>query len=282
MSASIDEAFVEEFESLVHHLGQQQVSRLYGHCRKKSGTASVFNFERLASEDMIVKASRHEATPILDVAHSRRKATVETWKWGEAIDQDDEVKILINPESEYTQAAAMAHGRKIDDILIAAAVGDATTGDGSTVALPAGQKIGDGLGVMTTALFRQAAKLLNQAEVQGRRVMAISAQQLDDMLADTEAQNSDYNTVKALVDGELNTWLGFDIIRTELVPLATTVRSAVAYCEPCIGLGLAEEKLTRIAEDPSLSFATRVYMELAMGAVRIEDTGVVQIDTVEA
>lgn len=282
MSATIDEAFVEEFESLVHHLGQQEMSRAYDCVRLKSGTAEVYNFERLASEDMVVKASRHEATPVLDVVHSRRKATVATWKWGDAIDQDDEVQILINPESEYTRSAAMAHGRKIDDLIFAAAIGLATNGDDSTTALPAGQIIGTGIAAMTVADLRAASKLLNQAEVMGDRYIALSAQQLDDLLAETEVTSSDYNTVKALVQGEIDTFLGFKFKRTELVDLTTTVRSAIAWVQPAIGLGISNNKLTRIQEDPSLSFATRVYMELTMGAVRIEEEGVVQIKTLEA
>ena len=285
MSATVSNAFVEEFESLVHHLGQQEASRLYPSCRRKTGTAEKFNFERLASEDMIVKASRHEATPILDIGHSRRVATVETWKWGEAIDQDDEVQMLINAESEYTQAAAMAHGRKIDQIIINALGGDATDGAGGTVSLPAGQKIGQALSSadkLTVALLREARAKLNAAEVMGSRTLAINSKGEQDLLEDPEFTSADYTTRRlnaGVSPSDIAAgYLGFDrVIRTELLDVTTNDVSAFAYVDRCVGLGISSERLTRIAEDPSLSFATRVYMELVMGAVRIEEEGVVEV-----
>ncbi len=275
MSATIDLAFVEQFESLVHHLGQQEMSRLWAACRKKFGTAEKYNFERLASEDMIAKVSRHEATPILDVEHSRRVATVSTFKWADAVDSDDDVQVLIDPESEYVKNAGMAHGRQTDNILISALRGVATDGAGATTALPAGQIVGNPALAFLVANLIEASELLNAAEVMGDRFFAIKSSSLRQLLGDTTLTSADFNTVKALVSGEVDTFMGFKFIRTELLPEAISVVDNIAWAQPALGLGVSEERRTRIAEDPSLSFATRIYMELVMGAVRIEDAGVV-------
>lgn len=283
MSTSVSVAFVEEFEALVHHLGQQEMSRIRNCVRYRSGTANAFNFERLASADMAAKAGRHVATPILNVVHSRRQAPQETWSWGEATDNDDDVRTLINPTSEYTRAAAAALGRRYDTTLFAAMDAAASDGAGGTTPLPLSQQIGGAVS-MSVDLLRQAKRLLDEAEVGamqgGKRYCAVTSAGLEDLLNETEVTSSDYNSVKALVQGELNTFLGFEFIRTELTDPASAATGAYAWCweHNSMALAVADERFTRIAEDPGLSFSTRIYTECTIGAVRVEDAGVVQID----
>ena len=286
MSTSVSVAFVTDFEALVHHLGQQEMSRIRNCMRNRTGTADKFNFERLASADMAAKAGRHVATPILNVVHSRRQAPQETWSWGEATDNDDDVRTLINPTNEYTRSAAAALGRRYDVTGFTAMNASASDGAGGSTALPAGQQIGTAGQPLTVNLLREAKKKLDAAEVGtmqgGPRYCATTAKGLEDLLKETEVTSSDYNTVKALVQGELNTYLGFTFIRTELTDPAgaATASNTFAWCweHNSMGLAIADDRFTRIAEDPGLSFSTRIYTECTIGAVRVEDTGVVRIE----
>jgi hypothetical protein len=287
MSISVNAAFVHEFAGNVWHLGQQKVSRLFPTARVKYGTADKFHWETLASEEMVAKTGRHAATPREDVVHAKRVAAMTTYSWGETIDANDAARTLIDPRSEYTKAASMAYGRQIDNVLTAAAVADAATGigGGGTTALPAGQKIGGtgaavGAGLkLTVAGLRKAKQLLDEAEVSDTRWLFLNAKFLQDLLAVTEVVSYDYNTIKALVQGEIDTFMGFKFIRTELIPTNTGNRKWVlAVADGSLGLGIAQDKMARVAEDPSLSFATRVYLETTIGAVRIEDKGVVALD----
>ncbi len=285
MSSSVSVAFVEEFEALVHQLGQQAMSRLRNCVRNRSGTADAFNFERLAAADMAAKAGRHVATPILNVAHSRRQAPQETWSWGEATDNDDDVRTLINPTNEYTRSAAAALGRRYDTTLCAAMNAAASDGAGGSTPLPASQQIGTAGQPLTVDLLRSAKRLLDEAEVGnmqgGPRYCAVTAAGLEDLLAETEVTSSDYNAVKALVQGEMNTFLGFEFKRLELTDPAgaAAADNTFAWCweHNSMGLAIADERFTRIAEDPGLSFSTRIYSECTIGAVRVEDEGVVRI-----
>jgi hypothetical protein len=280
MSTTITQSFVDAFEAYVHRLGQQQESRLFGAVRYRPIVGNTAHFERVAKSDMTAKAGRHVATPINDVVHSRRKVSMSTFSWGEAVDQNDVGRLLINPANEYSMLAAAAYGRKVDEVITAAAVGLATNGDNTTTALPAGQIIGTGVEALSLDFLRSAKRKLDEAEVGmpgSKRFLALNAKGLEDLLKVTEATSSDYNTVKALVQGELDTFMGFKFIRTELVPDPGTGHYMLAFDSSAIGLAMSQQKMTRMAEDPGLSFATRIYCETSLGAVRIEETGIVAI-----
>lgn len=297
---SLNEWWVEDFESLVYHLGQQEGSRLRGTVRNRTGSGNIYNFERLAKKDMSSKSDRNQtlaASSGTAIGHSRRKATVQTWNWWESVDNADVVRILTDPESEYLISAAAAMGRKIDDIIVDAVVSNTSTtanpnpptgsgGPGVAAALPAGQVITGTK--MTLDLLRQAKRKLDEAEVGvmqgGYRTCVINAKALQDLLEVTEVTSADYNTVKALVQGELNTFLGFNFVRTELIPgesadnVSAGKKGVLCYERSAVGLAISDDRFTRVAEDPSIGFSTRVYCELTMGAARIEDEGIVVIN----
>lgn len=288
MSSSINQAFVEDFEARVHHLGQQEVSRARMAVRVRTGTGDIYNFERLAPEDMEEKTVRHSATPLLNIAHDRRRAGQRVWSWGEAVDNSDLAQILINPDSEYVQAAGFAYGRRIDRTIFNAVCSDTGTTDGAGSAVAydtANQLIGAGTAKFSVDDLREAKKIIDEAEVMGDRYCAVSAIGLQHLLEVTEVASYDYNSVKALVQGEIDTFLGFKFIRTEQVPKATYAEddnvigvAAVCWAQPCIGLAISDDKFTRIGEDPSIRFSNRIYCETTHGAARIEDAGIVMID----
>ena len=59
----------------------------------------------------------------MDTPHSRRKVTMDDYDWADLIDNEDKVRMLISPQSEYAQAGAWAMGRAMDDAIITAATG---------------------------------------------------------------------------------------------------------------------------------------------------------------
>ena len=133
---------------------------------------------------------------------------------------------------------------------------------------------------MTLDLLPRAKRKRAEAAVDGDRYLALTAKALEDLLKVTEATSSDYNTVKALVQGEIDTFMGFRFIRTERLPDGggTGRKYCLAYTSKAIGLCFSDVRFTRVGEDPANSFMTRVYMESTLGAVRIEDLGVVRIE----
>jgi hypothetical protein len=286
MSFQITTAFVEQYSANVLHLSQQQGSRLRSAVRVETVTGKNAFFERLGSVAAQRRTSRHADTPQLDTPHSRRRVSLIDYDWADLIDDLDKVRLLIDPASGYVQAGAWAMGRAMDDEIIAAINGNAFAGfDGSTaVALPAAQQIASGAAGLTVAKLLTTKELLDRAEVDPAlpRFIAVSAKQVTNLLNTTEVKSSDFNTVKALAQGELNSFMGFTFIRTErLKTNASSERLCLAWAQDGALLAIGQNPVARVNERPDKNYAMQVYYSMALGATRLEEEKVVEIACVE-
>ena len=197
--------------------------------------------------------------------------------------------MAIDPKSTMMQAKMAAFNRTTDDLIIAAMGGTAYTGqNGATgVSFTAGNQIaynafntGNGL---TKAKVLRASRLLNGYEVEKtERYLAHSAAQLEDLLNTTEVASSDYNVVKSLVQGELNTWIGFSFIHTERLTTDTnSSRLCYAWQKAAVQLAIQKDIEGRVDERADKNFAWQVYMRMCMGATRLEENRIVQIACAE-
>ena len=286
MSTQITTAFVEQYKSNVFHLAQQKGSRLRDTVRSETVTGKAHFFERIGSTAATKRTSRHSDTPRMDTPHSRRKVTMDDYDWADLIDNEDKVRMLISPTSDYALAGAYAMGRAMDDAIISAATGTSYGGvsGGTSVVLPAGQKIVHGGTNLTIAKCLAAKKLLDAAEVDPdeQRFLICTADQISDFLNITEVKSSDYNTIKALAQGQIDTYLGFKFIRSErLGQDATPNRQVLAFTKSAIGLALGADITTKISERSDKNYATQVFLSMTIGATRIEDEKMVEIACVE-
>jgi hypothetical protein len=286
MSTQITTAFVEQYKSNVFHLAQQKGSRLRDAVRSETVTGKAHFFERIGSTAAQKRTSRHSDTPRMDTPHSRRKVTMDDYDWADLIDNEDKVRMLISPTSDYALAGAYAMGRAMDDAIISAATGTAYGGvaGGTSVVLPAGQKIVHNSTNLTIAKVLAAKKLLDAAEVDPdeQRFLICTADQIQDFLNIAEVKSSDYNTIKALAQGQIDTYLGFKFIRSErLGQDATPNRQVLAFTKSAIGLALGADITTKISERSDKNYATQVFLSMTIGATRIEDEKMVEIACVE-
>ena len=282
MSVQITTAFVEQYKSNVFHLAQQKGSRLRDAVRTETVTGKSHFFERIGDTAALKRTSRHSDTPRVDTPHSRRKVTMDDYDWADLIDQEDKVRMLISPQSEYAMSGAWAMGRAMDDAIIAAASGNAFGGvsGGTTVALPSGQKIVHASAGLTLTKLISAKEVLDAADTDPDepRYMVVSAKQLSDLLGSTTITSADFNSVKALVQGELDTFLGFNFIRSERLETdSNSDRLVLGFCQSAIGLALGRDIETRISERADKNYATQVFLSMTIGATRVEDEKVVQI-----
>lgn len=301
MSQQITEAFVQQFGSNVFHLSQQKGSRLRGAVRVESQTGESAFYDRIGKVAAVKKAGRHSSTPQLDTPHSRRMVTLEDYEWADLIDQQDKVRMLNDPASEYVMAAMWAMGRSMDDEIIAAAIGNAYSGQKGTVAvaLPNAQKYATNDGAAFSNLnvrsLRAIKRILDQADVDPSepRYLACSALQIESLLGQTEVTSSDYNTVKALVQGEVNSYMGFEFIRLERMSavtvtataatgavgagVSTTGRSCFAWSKMGLLLAIGMDIKSRIDERSDKSYATQAYACMGVGSTRMEEEKVIQI-----
>lgn len=299
MSNQISVAFVQQFSDNLIMLAQQKGSKLRDTVMNKVITGNAAYFERLGATVAQLRTTRHGDTPIIDTPHSRRRVTINTYHVGDYIDIPDEVRMLVDPKSNYAQAMGYALGRAIDDIIIEAALGNAVSvtdslaGSTGTVALPSGQIISEDFGTansnLTVVKLIEARRILlkNDVDMDEPLYCVVNASALANLLNQTEVKSADYNTVKALVRGEVDTFLGFKFItmnRLQGVADGTDTNpiKCLVYARSGIGLATARDINVRMAEDPGKQFSTAVYASMDFGAVRIEEEKVVSILCVQA
>ncbi len=287
MSTQITTAFVEQYSSNVQMLSQQKGSVLRDKVRLESVTGKNAFFDQIGSVTATERTSRHSDTPRVDVPHARRRVSLLDYEFADLVDDLDKVRMLVDPTSSYAQAAAYAMGRAMDDAIIAAALGTSQTGTaGATpTVLPAGQKLVEaGTAGLTIAKLRQAKEIIDLADVDPslRRYIIVSPKQITDLLGTTEVTSSDFNTVKALASGDVNTFLGFDFCVTNRLAIASSKRKCIAFVQDGLALAVGKDSTARIDERADKGYATQVYYSAAFGATRMEEAKVVEVQAHEA
>jgi hypothetical protein len=301
MSTQVSTAFVKQYMNNVDFLVQQKGSRLRNAVNVVTGVRGEQVFmDRIGPTTAQRVTSRHADSPLISTPHDRRRLTPVSYDWGDLIDDVDKLKMLIDPTSPYAMNAAMAMGRAIDDEIISAAFGTAygSTGDSATsgsdssssIAFPSSQQVAVGYGsaadcVLSVDKLIRAREILaaNEADdydLGGNPQLYIvaNARQMGGLLRQTQLQSIDYNTVRALVAGEINSFMGFNFIRSERI-LATSGGDdrVIAFHRSGLGLAVFDDINARISERPDKRFSTYVYYKMTIGATRLEEEKVVEI-----
>jgi len=286
MSVNITTSFVEQYSANVSLLAQQTGSKLRSAVDVESVRGKNAFFDQVGVTAAQLKTSRHSDTPQIDSPHSRRRVSLSTYEWGDLVDDSDKVRALIDPTSTYARAAAAAMNRSIDDVIITAMNASADTGvaGGTSTALPSTQKTAtsdqsDGLSI---AKLRSAKYILDNNDVDPslKRYLVCGPKQIQDLLALTEVTSSDYNVVKALAAGQVDSFLGFNFImstRLNLDATYTSDRLVFAFTEDAIKLAIGKDVTAKISERADKSYSTQVYYCMDLGATRMEEEKVVQI-----
>ena len=284
MSSQITTAFVEQYSANIQMLSQQMGSLLRDAVRNESITGKDAYFDQIGKVTAQIKTSRHSDTPQIDTPHSRRRCSLADYEFADLIDQQDKVRLLIDPTSSYAKAAAYAMGRAMDDVIIAAALGTANTGvsGGTAVALPAGNIVAANTGGtgMNIAKLAAAKQILDAGDVDPsiKRHIVVSPAEIADLLNNTTVTSSDFNTVKALVQGEIDSFMGFKFhVSNRLVDNGAGNTQCIAFAEDGILLGVGKDVTARIDERSDKSYATQVYYCQTIGATRMEEAKVVSV-----
>ena len=291
MSIQITTSFVEQYSSNVSMLSQQMGSKLRGSVDVENINGKNAFFDQVGVTAAQIRTSRHGDTPQIDTPHSRRRLSLADYEWADLVDDVDKVRMLVDPTSSYAKAAAAAMNRAMDDVIITSFNASVATGvaGGGSEALPSTQKTAtsdqsDGL---TIAKLLSAKKILDNNDVDPslKRYIVCGPQQISDLLGTTSVTSADFNTVRALSTGEVNSFLGFEFImstRLNKDATNTTDRLVFAYTEDAIKLGIGKDIGAKISERADKSYSTQVYYCMSLGAVRMQEKSVVQIPCHEA
>lgn len=287
MSNQITTAFVQQYSNNVQMLSQQKGSLLRNSVRIESVTGKNAFFDQVGSATAVKRLTRHADTPQMDTPHSRRRVSLVDYEYADLIDNQDKLRTLIDPTSSYALAAAYALGRAQDDEIIAAATGTAFTGEtGSTsTSFPAANAITEAsTGGLTLTKLRNAKKILDTGNVDPSipRYIIVGPQQVIDLLGDTNVTSSDFNTIKALVNGELNTFMGFNFVMSNRLSITSSKRKVLVYTQDAILMAVGQDIMTKIDERADKGYSTQVYVCQTIGATRMEEAKVVSIECHEA
>ena len=301
MSSQVSTAFVKQYSSEVFHLSQQQGSKLQSYVRNESQNGESAFYDRIGAATAVKKTSRHSDTPQIDSEHSRRRVTLSDYEWADLIDKEDLRRMLQDPAGDYAKAAAWAMGRSKDDVIIEAANGNAYGGvdGGTTVSMPNTQKlasVSSGFVDMNIGQLRGVKKILdgNDVDESIARHCAFTSSQVESLLETTEITSGDFNSIKALVQGQINSFMGFEFHRTERLDLqvdalsANTTTGVVGSGSTVVGqrrcifwaqdgllLATSADMQTEIERRSDKSYSTQVYVSMGIGATRMEEEKVV-------
>lgn len=302
MSFTVTDAFVQQFTGTARQLAQQTQARLRGKVLEDQVTGESAYMEQLAPTTARKRTTRHGDSPVANIQHLRRRLALYDYEQGELVDKLDKVRLLIDPTSEYTQALSAAMRRSQDDEIIGCAFATAYSGHAGATALtwpngnsessptsPAGTQVGvndwtygngSGNSGLTISKLISAKVALDAAEGDEgeERYIAVKAQQIGNLLATTEATSQDYNTVKALVNGTIDTFMGFNFIRTERLQAdSNSYTRVIAWRKSALGLGIGKDIEGQLSQRADKSYAWYPYLCQSIGATRLEESKLVEI-----
>lgn len=285
MSFEVTTAFVQQYTTNVGLLLQQRGSKLRDAVTVGSYTGKAAKaVEQIGAVTAQPRVTRHGDTPLISTPHDARWVFPTDYEWADLIDDQDKLRMLIDPTSPYALNGAYALGRAMDGLIISAALGTSKTGENGTTNTPfdtANQQVGASTTGLTIAKLREAKKILMENEVDVEMdplFIAVTASQLDDLLGTTEVTSADYNTVKALVQGTVDSFMGFKFIHTELLNTdVSNNRRVIAWARSGLHLGMWDDVSSRIDQRADKSYATQVYVKGTFGATRTEEGKVVEI-----
>ncbi len=293
------------FQTGMEHVAQQLQSRFKAYATVKTGCTGKSQAHR-----KVQKAEMNDVTGRLQPTNGQelllehrylfpRKASLAT-----ILDEDDasDLDLAVAPTGEISTQHQGAANRKVDDIFIAGIIGSNYEGledSMSAVVVPESQKVAvtfhrDGTTAncgLTLGKLIKAKGRFGKLEVYGQDqkdsgakiCMAVSQDELDNLLYDVEKTgSSDYNKVKALVEGEVDYFMGVTFLRTERLPYSGPSANKIIRCCPMwvsngVHLDFWYDVKTSIDVLPTQSQAVQVYSRLKVGACRKAEENVVLV-----
>jgi hypothetical protein len=318
MSFNVSTAFVQQYSTNVQMLLQQQGSRIRNavqNMRFQGKAASMA--EQFGQVSPVRNQSRHSDTPLISTPQDKRWIYPNDYDWADLVDNQDKLRMLIDPSSSYAMAGAWAMGRAIDDEIISGFFNSNNTGENGTsatgtlyaynsnsqsVAATVGGSAATGLNI---AKLRAAKRKLLEAEVDVDNdplFAIITAKQHDDLLNEAQAISLDYNTKPVLVDGKITQFMGFNFIHSERIPgganFNTVINPAIAtgssdgtytagsrymipvFAKSGMALGVWNDITTSIDRRADKRNSYQVYVTGTFGAARMEEKKCVIINAV--
>jgi len=295
MTQQIDNATAIKFADQVHVNGQQQRTRLRSRVTVVPMSTRDMSVDTLDSLEAVEITSRHQKTQGQDIVHGRRRLRMREFRCTIYLDNADEITVLTDPERNYSMAVAKAMYRQFDRIVVDAAFADVYTGKDMTTLVTASS---DGVKTVDATAGSTYDKLLELGqnfidyeigtEIEEDQTLCITGDEHTDFLQEQKLTSGDYSRDFASEKGKIIKAAGFDLIHfggkvaNPMLPVASTVRSCLAFASGGIHVGLAKDAEIYVDIRADLNRAKQVQAVLMMGAVRKEGARVQKFNTTKS
>jgi|SRR6478736_6221813 hypothetical protein len=255
----------------------------------------VVNF--IGPVEFIIRDTVYSDTKLTELEHTSRWISGQEYDVAVLIDRLDTLKMIYDPTSPYVERFRQAHERRRDQIVVDAFFADAKAGKDANVTMSykAANTVAVGSTGFTVAKLRSLRKLMKKRNLDLRSIkpgILINAEGIDDLLGDTNAAgvgtttSSDYAAIKALVDGEINYFMGFNLIPYEdyngrgipYVAGSTTVRHSPCWVPDGMQYGTWQDLTITISNRPDKNNIKQIHATFTAGAVRLEEDKVFALD----
>lgn len=298
MSVNLTNHFVEQFTTNVAHLLQKKGGKYRGTVSEMTHQGeSAVAVDQYGSVEMQEVTSRFAPMSRVDMATDRRWVYPVDYDLPQMIDTFDRLRLITDPRGPYVEAAVRAAQRQLDNVITDAFFAAAKTGKagGTTTSFDTtNHRVDAAIGAASdTGLnvdkILRAKRLLqdNYVDLEMEEpYMAITPQQEEDLLRQTQVINTDYLTSVGgqpiLVDGRISRFAGVNIIVSNIVPSNASYRLNPMWVKSGMHLGVWSDYKARVDERPDVTGVPyQLYGTLTIGATRIEEGRVIQIESTE-
>jgi len=278
MAQSITNAFVTLFDAEVKQAYQGE-SSILGCVRLRQGVqGNTYKFPKLGKGSATARIPQTDVTP-LNVTYSQVTATMNDYNAAEYSDIFHQAKVNFDERQELVQVVSKAIGRRMDQLIIDGLDAASSPSTVAKTVVTSGSAAASNLNVGKLIAAKKALDA-NNVPFDDRHIV-VHANNLSGLLGDERAISGDFATVKALVAGEINTFLGFKFYvlgdRDEGgLPLSTNDRTVFAFHRSAIGMAVNMNQKTEINYVPEKT-SFLVNSMFSAGAVAIDDEGIVKI-----
>lgn len=289
MPDAITTGFVQDYKGTVDLLLQQ-----HGSLIRKAVTTNTYvgkagsAVEQFGPAAAQRKVSRHADTPNMDLPQAKRWVFPEDWEWASLIDNEDRLRMIVDPTSPYAVNGANAMARAQDDALITGFFATAETGENGTTDesfdttnYRVAASVGGAASGLNVAKLQAAMRRLmtaHKGELQEMAYCAIGPYEHDLLLKEIQVTSGDFNGGEPVLrNGKINSFMGFNFIITDRLNITGGNRLVPCWVPSGMHLGLWQDIQAKVDQRPDKSYAWQVYLCGTFGATRLQQGKVIQI-----
>ncbi len=296
--------YTTQFSTILELKLQQMGSKLRGKLREGFHVGKMASpVNQVAAIQLKAPAGRFAPIQRTEVDFTRRWVFPQDGEIAQLIDSFDELKTIVDPKAQFSDNAAMAVGRAWDDCIIANAFATSQTGqdaasltaetfNASTTVGNAGFAVVDTFGAGATSVGLTVAKLI-EAKRTFRHyhvdidtdplTLVIGSTQEADLLKQVQVVSTEFNDKPVLVDGKVTRFLGFDIVVSERLAVASSIRKCIAFAKSGLYLGVWKDMTNIASQRNDLSgHPYQIYTMVSFGSTRTQPGKVLQIQCADA